>query len=253
MTLAEVQREFLRLTLVEGADPGRLLAPVTRGASTRRRLQLYREASFMKAADCLRSRYPKTEALAGPQEFLLQIEPYVDAPVHVRRTWEDLLAGMPEFLRSRPRDERPDLGDLADLERARSVVSEEPGALPVGIEQLESHRDLAGVHLELIPALRLVSLEFDVFELWSALDSGAEPPAPRRSPSLVLIWRNGVRVFHSTLGAVEAQAFQRALEGAAVPEICACFLGEQNPVESAHAALHDWFAEGLVARLSCDR
>jgi hypothetical protein len=72
-------------------------------------------------------------------------------------------------------------------------------------------------------------------------------PAPVRGPAAVAVWRAGYDVFHAALAADEAEALARALGGASIAEVCAAFVGRDDPEHAAFEALASWVTEGWVA------
>jgi hypothetical protein len=252
MRLAEIQDTMSSVAAGEREPTPELLELLSASprSSPLRRLQVYADTVRLKTAEGLAVPFPKLESLLGRDQFLRLADAYRWSCPRERRTLENLVRELPEFLERRAvQGGRPDLADLAALDLARFEVATGARADPATAEAL---RDLSvdewtAASLALIPAMRLLRLRFDVATLWKSLDDEEEPPPPHRTPTPVLVWRLRLGVYHSVLEAAEAEAIARVLDGATLPRICAAFAGEKEPDEAAYATLHQWFADGLVA------
>jgi hypothetical protein len=251
MRLAEIQDTMSSVAAGEREPTPELLELLSASprSSPLRRLQVYADTVRLKTAEGLAVPFPKLEALLGREQFLRLADAYRWSCPRERRTLENLVRELPEFLERRAvQGGRPDLADLAALDLARFDVATGARADPATAEAL---RDVSvdewTASLAFIPAMRLLRLRFDVATLWKRLDDEEEPPPPHRTPTPMLVWRLRLGVYHSVLEAAEAEAIARALDGATLPRICAAFAGEKEPDEAAYAALHQWFADGLVA------
>ncbi len=252
MRLAEIQRTLSSLATGEREPTPELLKLLSASprSSPLRRLQVYADTVRLKTAEGLGVPFLKLEALLGKDRFLQLADAYRRSCPRERRTMDNLVREMPEFLESSGMQwGRPDLADLATLELARFEVATDAKADPATAEALRdmSLDEWAAASLGFIPALRLLRLRYDVATLWKRLDDEEEPPPPRTAPTPVLVWRVRLGVYHSVLEAAEAEAIARALDGATLPRICAAFAREKEPDEAAYAALHQWFVDGLVA------
>src|SRR5262249_6899130 len=134
---------------------------------------------------------------------------------------------MVEFIRAcDDGSRRPDLADLAALEWARAECFEAPNAQPVDGDPLRLLDGFGNARLELIPALRRITLDHDAPSVWIALEHGEAAPEPLRQPTFVVVWRPSGpewESLHATIDADEAQALSRASAGATLAEICEAF------------------------------
>src|SRR5262249_21765526 len=163
-------------------------------------------------------------ALLGDEEFAALAEAYVrrwpsEFPSLVR-----LGRKMAEFIRAcDDGTRRADLADLAALEWARAEIFEEADAQPVDSDALRLLSDFATARLQLIPALRRLTLEHDAPALWRAVEEGEAPPQPERQTTFVVVWRPSGpewQPLHTTIPPDEAQALARAAGGATLANIC---------------------------------
>src|SRR5262249_6197866 len=151
---------------------------------------------------------------------------------------------------------RPDLPDLALLERARSEVRVAPDAPVAGSDELQSlpADALPGARFLFSPALRVLRLQHDVRQLWDTLEEDrGEVPQAVPGPSTVVVWRQELKVFHTGLSEPEARALMVAREGGTLEDVCATFAGEADPAHAAFKTVLSWFADGWVAAVTSQR
>ena len=253
MRLADIQALFWRA--LQGERPE--VDAEFRGTAelpAQERVQIYADMVLWRQIDVLREDFPKLAALLGDDEFAELAEAYVrrwpsEFPSLVR-----LGRKLCEFIRScDDGTRRPDLADLAALEWARAEIFEEADALPVDADALRVHPNFAAARLELIPALRRLTLDHDAPAVWRALEDEQPAPEPRRETTFVIVWRpsgpEDWQPLHTTVAADEAQALALAASGAPLAAVCEAFAGRAQPAEAAFNALASWLAEGWVARV----
>jgi hypothetical protein len=93
-------------------------------------------------------------------------------------------------------------------------------------------------------ALRSCAVNRALGPAWRALALDAVPGVPRRVPGVILVWRDGVSVFHRALDPVEAELLAAADEGFAFASMC------ERLGDAAQAArlLHRWLGDQLLVR-----
>ena len=241
MRLADIQALFWRA--LQGERPE--VDAEFRGTAelgARERVQIYADMVLWRQIDVLREDFPKLVVLLGDDEFAELAEAYVrrwpsEFPSLVR-----LGRKLAEFIRSSDDGtRRPDLADLAALEWARAEIFEEADAQPVDPDALRVHPNFAAARLELIPALRRLTLDYDAAALWRALEDGESVPEPEHATTYVVVWRpsgpEDWQPLHTTIAADEAQALALAAKGAPLASVCEAFAGRAQPAEAAFNAL----------------
>jgi hypothetical protein len=215
------------------------------------RVQIYARMYLFRLVDALSEDLPLTERLLGHDRFVELVERYLrDHPsrspdiAQVGRQfgpWLRSVAGL-----------RPDLPDLAMLERARAEVRTELDAPVAGPEALQalSPEALPRVRFLFIPALRVLPLEHDVQALWDALDKGEPAPPVEPAPAVLVVWRQEFKVFHTRIGKSEARALAKARDGGRLEDLCDPFVGQSEPAQAAFRTLLSWFADGWVSAVS---
>jgi hypothetical protein len=208
------------------------------------RVAIYANMYLWRLVDALRETFPSLTRLLGDTEFAALAEDYVRRNPSRHHDIGRVGLALPAFLREFPDPDRPDLGDLAELEWARHEVFSSPPAEPVGPEALAELSP--ETVLEISPALLVLRLDHAVAPLWRRIESGlaAEPPSP--GSAALAVWRAGFEVFHSALSLDEARALESASAGRDLASICAVFAVREDPAKAAHEAISSWFREGWI-------
>lgn len=251
MTLAETQELFHAAITGEGASPGAIESCFT---GTDRlppgaRVGIYADMWLWRQVDALAAEFPALAEALGQDRFAALCRDYLRAHPSEHHDIGRLGRHLAGFLRLHPADGRPELGDLAELEWARSEVFFEAPAEAVGREALAAldQEKWGAVRLRLVPALRLLALAHPAHQAWSRAMRGGDADEAPAAPARLAVWRAGYEVFHAPLDPEEAEALGAAMSGASLLEICARFGGAGEPAAAAAAALSSWFDEGWVA------
>ena len=251
MTLAETQALFH--AAITGDLIDRLaVSPALRGTAelpAADRLRIYADMWFWRQEDALRAEFPAVAASVGEERFRLLCREYLRAHPSEHHDIGRLGRHLPAFLRRHPAPDRSDLGDLAELEWARSEVFFEGPSRVAGREALASLApdEFPRARLRFVPALRLLSLEHPVHEPWREALRGEEPRPAHPSPTHLAVWRAGQDVLHAPLDGNEGTALRAALAGASLLDVCARFAAVDEPATAGFVALSSWIDEGWVS------
>jgi hypothetical protein len=157
-----------------------------------------------------------------------------------------------DFLRVHPMGrERPFLADLALLERTISEVFHAPDAEPLDVAAISAvpPADWPAIALRMIPASRLLDLEWSVDAVPRAVENGEAWSNPPRVPRCVLVWRRNSRVDYRAVDRAERAALELARGGAEFAAICDAFAARSkrgDPAGAISAMLSRWLGDGLV-------
>ena len=169
------------------------------------RLRVYRNGFLKACVEALRANYPSVERLAGEDRFPALARPYVEANPPRTASLVEYGDGFPPHIDDARDLHRLDyLASFATLDRAWSEIyfaedEDERTAGPGGI--LDDGEALMGLRGRLSPRARLVSLDYRVLDVWSALLQGdlRQRIEIRRMPQRILVWRNGAGRFYRDL------------------------------------------------------
>src|SRR5262249_22610814 len=140
-------------------------------------LGIYARMYAARLADVLADDYPKLRAALGDDRFDAIVRTYLR--VHPPRsfTLRDAGAALPELLASDDAGTPPWAADLARLERARVEVFDGPDAAALTREAIAAD-ELPALMLRWIPSSVVISIAWNVDDLWSAIEDGAAAPRP---------------------------------------------------------------------------
>ena len=266
------------------ASPGDLDAMIDAGEkmTPADRLDVYANMYFFRLLDCLKEDFPKLLEALGPGRFHNLVTDYLLACPSAHPSLRYVGARLPGFLeRHALGRESPILADLARLEWARADLFDAADAAPLTREHLAKlPQDEAGdIHLTLVPAFTLLSLEHDAPRLWHAMndrsktraaardetrhaDEGgpaclhegdAEAPAlPESSPrrTRVRVWRQGFAVFHRPIGDDEAASLEAIRAGdpfGRIAQRLSAGRTERQATDLVGGLLQSWIDDGLLA------
>ena len=267
--LATAQREFARLVtalegvdaaLTDGGDSNRLGAWLRgdRAIPARERVGIYASAYFSRIHGALRDDYGALHAALGEEAFhdlaKLYLSAYPSRTFSLRFVGEHLPAFLAGAIGEPFRRRWPFASDLATLEWAIVDVFDAADAPPLLRETLASVPAEAwdALRFELVPAHRLLSLDWPVQRAREAWDADHPLPELRPEATRVLVHRRGERVFHRAVSTVEANALWRLRDGHDFGSICAQIAVTTGDAEGpAHALglVERWLADEILVAL----
>lgn len=222
------------------------------------RLDIYANMYFYRLLDILRGDYEAIVAVVGDDAFHNLVTDYLLACPSQHPSVRNVGERLPQFLDGHPLGiERPWLGDLGRLVRARLEVFDGPDADALTLDELRTLEPDAFVALPLpiVPSHRRLDLRFAVDDTWRAADDderGDEPPPPPAAePQSLIVWRHELTVYHRRLEPLEQRTLASAAAGAPFGVICD-LVAETVPLDEAGPAafqlLARWVQDGLIAR-----
>ena len=222
------------------------------------RLDIYANMYFWRLHDILREEHAALAAAVGDDAFRNLVTDYLLACPSQHPSVRNVGARLPAFVADHAlAAERPWLGALAALERARLELFDGPDAERLTVEALRALGPdaFAALPLPLVPCHALIEATHAVDDFWRAVEQGdGEPdalPPPAPSPRTLLVWRDGLEVYHRPLQPLEREALLRARDGAPFGVVCE-LLAERLPLDEAGPAafqmLARWAGDGIIAR-----
>jgi len=261
LDLPRVQLDFARAIAASGAGSARDVVAGLRsdlGIPAAQRLHVYANAYFARIHEVLREDYAALHAAIGADAFHDLAKLYLIA--HPSRSFTLRFAGarLPDFLRgpvAEPFSRRwPFSADLAALEWALVDVFDAPDAPPLERSALAcvSPDDWSELRFALVPAHRLLALDWPVQGVGDAASAGEPIPSLEPCASKLLIHRRDELVWKRALSDTEFCALERIEAGREFGSVCAAVaerIGEDAAAGFTLACLEVWLAEGLIAGL----
>jgi hypothetical protein len=244
-TLRETQRRFFELITAPESIPKTLAARGLPNAHVEeffvgdalRRLDVYANMYFFRLLEVLELDYPSLKAAMGGERFHNLATEYLQRHPSTHPSVRHVGKHLPELL------DEVWLRELAELDRARLDCFDDAEAGLLTIDQVRAHPDIAQLELSLIPASRRLELKFAVDDCWDQAQAEQEVTAPPESPRSLLVWRQGVDVFHRALDGDEAKVLGLPRFG----NVCDQLPGEPEvAAQRAFALLGRWLSDGVV-------
>ncbi len=252
-SLAGLQSAFKRY-LFAGDNERDLAAHVALvgGVPAETRLDVYRNAYYLRLEEALARDFPALRAVAGDEAFGRLAAAYLRANPSHKPSLRFLGQHLQDWLRHARQE--PALADLVALEWAvlhAFDASDAPILTVAGFEGFAAQL-WPGLRLALHPSVSLLALEANAREIWLAARRGGPPPALQPTREWLVVWcgRSGPQVeaisagCHALLAAfVKGSSFASACE--ALAEIAEPDDVPRLAAESLHRAL----ARGWIGRL----
>ena len=251
--LRELQRDFQAYVLGDASAPPATVDG-TGAVSATGRMNVYADAIRLRFLEVLGQDYPRLHTLAGDDEFRRLGLAYVAAHPSHHPSIRWFGRHLPEFLRAvAPWREHPVLAEMARFEWTKGELLDAADSPVVGIEDIAAIPPdrWAGIRPRLKPAVRRVTLEWNVPSLWKAIDGDDAPPPPVRMDRAVdwLLWREEIVVRWRSIEPDEAWALGRCEAGADFGSICTGLcgrVGEETAAFRAATYLKQWAADSVL-------
>jgi Putative DNA-binding domain len=249
-------------------DPAALVVGDAR-ADAHARVHVYTHMYRARLVEALESQFPRLARWLGADDFADLTAAHVADHPSRHPSLRFLGAQFPAWLARRPAAEarHPALADLARLEWARTDVFDAAAQAPLTIDAVRAWpaARFAELPLRLIGAQRRLTLAHPVAALWDAI--GPSSAAPTAEPALadaatdaagardesLLVWRQGIAVFHRAIDGAERGALDAIAAGTTFGLVCEALARDRPAEEAATAAtqafvwLSTWSSDELLA------
>lgn len=221
-----------------------------------RGLAIYHSAYRSRLREALGAVYERTWAYLGDDEFDALCARHIEAERSSSRNLRDYGSAFPALLhRALPDD--PEVAELATMDWKLHLAFDAPDTTALTATQLSAldESDWAQARLAFQPAMSLAVFEWNVLEVWHALDHGLEPPAVRRLPAPIahLFWRSEQRARFRTLAPDEHAALQGLGQGVRFAEVCERIARDHPDAgERIGGWLGRWLADALIRTIERD-
>ena len=217
------------------------------------RVGIYHGMYLLRMIEALTADYGALAHVLGEEKFEELVRAYVLRHPSRSYTFNRLGDALPEFIASSKMKRRVFLSDLATLELAMTQVFDEAEAEPLPGDAIASiaPERIADARIVPIPALRLVSADYDVNEAFQAWRE-ERPVKPRRQKTWIAVHRRDYGVFRMPLTRESFTFLGFLIAGETIGSAIAMFHGrfrrlpEQNEL---FTWFRDWSAAGLFAAI----
>ncbi len=255
MTLAELQTRF-QTGIVKG---GQTIVDLIKDSPRTDRANLfavYYNAYRSRLAEFLSNDFSILRIHLGEGAFGQLVEDYIESTPSRQPNARWYGTRLPDFMCETPpwRANKSAI-DLAKFERALANAFDAADSPVAGIQSLRDTRPNKWPQLtfDFHPSVMLLDLCGGTAQIYEALTDGKQPPVLRTGEQAILFWRNDGQAFYRIVAEDERLALIEARQGKTFGEICALLAFQRNDedvTQRAAAFLSQWFADGLIARLS---
>lgn len=252
--LAKLQALMQQQVLDESAEYAGVLARLNsppRATPAERGLDVYRHAYRARMREVLGSTFERTWAYLGDVEFDRLCLRYIVANPSTHPNLRNYGHRLAEFLRRElPAD--PEVAELATMDWNLHAAFDAPDASLLSADRLAvlSEADWAELGFDFHPAVSLAVFEWNVLEVWHALDQERQPPPVCRleHPRGHLFWRKDLSAQFRSVGGDEFSALQALFDGEGFSRVCeALETAHPQAVEQTGYWLGRWIADGLLS------
>jgi hypothetical protein len=231
-------------------------------ASAAERIHVYQHMYRARLTEALEAQFPRLSRWLGADAFAEVVAAYVTDEPSRHPSLRFIGRRFPDWLAARaPAEARhPALAELARLEWAREDVFDAADQTTLTLETVRGWPpDRFGeIPLCLVTAHRVLRLARPVAALWDAIGPAAgsaearvidEAAATAIDGESLLVWRQGIAVFHRVINAEEAAALDLMAEGTTFGAMCEALCEarpEQEAAAQAFAWLSTWTADELL-------
>jgi hypothetical protein len=248
-------------------DAAELVIGDTR-ASSAERIHVYQHMYRARIVEALEGQFPRLARWLGAEAFAELAAAYIADEPSRHPSLRFLGRRFPDWLATHAPTNNARHGALADLasfEWAREDVFDaldEP-TLTIDAVRAWPADGFAEIPLRLVAAHRRVRLARPVAALWDAIgaaarevdtnviDAVAEATAARETEGeSLLVWRQGISVFHRATDAAESAALERIAAGTTFGAVCEQLsrdASEDEAIAQAFAWLSTWATDELLA------
>jgi hypothetical protein len=207
-----------------------------------------------RLAEALESQYPRLAKVLGAEAFFELCGAYVDAYPSTHWSLRFLGARFADWFGHR----FPDgiLAGLAALEWARDDVFDAADEPTLSMDDLRCWpaEGFAKLPIRLIQAHRIIEVAAGTADLWERIESeGSDCSAiAATGRESLLVWRQGVAVYHRTVDTAEREALGLASTGTTVGRLCELAALARNgdqAVRQAFAWIWSWANDHLLVAL----
>jgi uncharacterized protein (UPF0276 family) len=230
----------------------------------KRGLAVYSDAYFLRILGVLADAFPALANVMGDARFSEAMRAYIaqhpPTEVSIKFTGQHLPAFMTAYDASALGVDARVLADLAAVEWARHDLFDAPDSrAPIGagvLQELQPN-DWEAVRFDVIQAVRLVPVAYDVGAVIDAVAAKAVPDRPVERQGAYLVSRPSEDVHHAWLAPAPAAAFEHLQQGAGFGVVAAAAIAASAAAVDEAAVVHElvghlavWLDAGLINGLS---
>ncbi len=220
--------------------------------SVEQRLAVYGNAYGYRLIDALSENYPAVHTLLGDDDFYKMTYAYMAAyPSHhfsLRYFGHKLEEFLTDYL-----SDQPVLAEMARFEWALRKGFDAADTVAITMDKLQEFpiEQWGALQFEFHPSVSRLDMDWNVPQLWSAIDEETEPMPPEKLEYTYawVLWRKQLMTYYRSLDVDEAWALDTALQQGNFAELCegVCeWIDEQHAPARVAGFLSQWISDELL-------
>ena len=224
----------------------------------KKRLGIYYDAYRFRIIEALTTVYPKLKILLGDDLFESIARAYIDQypSTYCNMRWygsnmrDYLLAALPQH---------PIAAEMATFEWSLGLAFDAEDAPILTLQDLTEVpvEEWSDLKFMFHPSVQLLPLQWNIVQLWNALEKDETPPSIIKTHEPCLIWRAGFNLnegLNSHFRSIETSeytAIQLAISGASFGDLCDSLqnaFGEEEATTKASQYLSGWLNDGVISK-----
>ncbi len=220
------------------------------------RIAVYGNAYGYRLIDALSENYPSVHTLLGDDEFYKMTYAYMDKHPSEHFSLRFFGHQLETFLKVYHSD-LPFLAEMARFEWALRDAFDAADIPAIGMDELQSVpvERWSDLLFQFHPSVSRLNLEWNVPQLWSAIDEEAEPIEPEKLeyPYSWLLWRKDLLTYYRSLDVDEAWSLDKAMAGGNFADLCqgVCeWIDEEHAPTRVAGFLSQWISDDLLVGIN---
>ena len=229
-----------------------------------KRLSIYVDAYWLRIVEALATAYPKLKMLLGDDFFDNTARSYIDRFPSTYRNMRWVGGNMQTHLKN-TLPQHPIAAEMAAFEWALGLAFDAEDAPILSLQDLATIAPEAWADLKFTfhPSLKMLPLQWNVLQIWNALEKKETPPAITKTDEACLVWRqgfnfgfdleHGLNSHFRSLDFAEYAALQLAISGASFGALCEKLqenATEEEATIQAAQYLSGWLTDGLITKVT---
>ena len=249
--LSKIQADF-QAYLIDSTKGAAFKAQIIDDAKVgaTKRLGIYYDAYRFRIIEALATAYPKLIMLLGDDLFASTARSYIDAYPSTFRNMRWVGGNLQTHLQH-TLPQHPIAAELAAFEWSLGLAFDAEDALILTLQDLAAiaPEDWAALKFIFHPSLRVLPLQWNVLQIWNALDKEETPPAASQINEPCVVWRKDLNSHFRSLDLAEYAALQQLIAGASFGDLCEKLQensSEEKATMQAAQYLAGWLNEGMI-------
>ncbi len=252
--LAKLQADFQAFLMDETKEvalKSQIIDDAKVGA--KKRLGIYYNAYRFRIIEALATAYPKLHIMLGDDLFDSTARTYIDQYPSTYRNMRWVGDKMQTHLQH-TLPQHPIAAEMAAFEWILGLAFDAEDAPILILQDLAEVPPEAWAELKFVfhPSLHVLPLQWNVVQVWNALDKDETPPNIAKTEEPCLIWRRDLNSHFRSLDAAEYVAIQLAISGASFGVICEKLqevADEAAATMQAARYLSSWLKDWMIAKI----